>query len=90
MAEKKSTKRGRRKAKRSVNKVSAEIISDRIEEERRRLNKASAVLIGAELTAEYCPERGLVTDAISVASDLITQAVEALDAVALRRVRGAA
>src|SRR4051812_28204719 len=40
-------------------------IGEHIERQRRRLNKASAVLLGAELTAEYNPEMSIVTDAIS-------------------------
>ena len=32
-----------------------ERVAERIESERRRLNRAAAVLIGAELTAEYSP-----------------------------------
>jgi hypothetical protein len=35
------------------------------------------VLIGAELTAEYCPDMSFVTDAISVAGDLVTQVIDA-------------
>lgn len=61
-----------------------EPIEERIESERRRLNKAVAILTGAELTAEYCPDMELVTDAISVASQLVTQAIAALDVVELR------
>ena len=56
---------------------------DHIEEQRRRLNKASAVLIGAELTAEYCPEMSIVSDAISAARELVDATVAALDAINL-------
>lgn len=83
MARKKSTGRRRRPAQSKVHLP--ERISERIESERRRLNKAAAVLIGAELTAEYCPEMELVTDAIKVAGDLIAKSIEALDVVELRR-----
>lgn len=57
----------------------------KIETERRRLNKAVAVLVGAELTAEYCPERALVTDAVGVARELVETTIEALDSVKLNR-----
>jgi hypothetical protein len=83
MAASKSTRRRSRPAQSKPHLP--ERIADRIESERRRLNKAVAVLIGAELTAEYCPDLDLVTDAISVAGDLISQAVDALDRVELRR-----
>lgn len=63
----------------------SERIQDQIETERRRLNKAVAILVGAELTAEYCPESSLVTDAVGVARDLVEAVIEALDVVALRR-----
>jgi hypothetical protein len=83
MAAKKSTRRRSRPAQSSPRLP--EGIADRIESERRRLNKAIAVLIGAELSRDYYPDLELITDAISVARDLVTQAVDALDLVELRR-----
>ncbi len=60
-------------------------LQDLIEAERRRLQKASAVL----LALIYSIDRGLdierAGDAASVALDLVEQAVLALDAVALKR-----
>jgi hypothetical protein len=61
------------------------VFQDQIEAERRRLQKASAVL----LALIYSLDRGLdleqAGDAASVALDLVEQAVLALDAVALKR-----
>lgn len=85
MAKAKSTKRGRRKAKPHVKKVSAEIIRDRIEEERRRLQRARAILVAAQQSAMHGAECDYC-DIMAVATDLIDAAVEALDSVALRRV----
>jgi hypothetical protein len=82
MARKKSTRR--RRPAQSTPQLS-EHAEKRIETERRRLNKAAAVLVGAELTAECCREMELVSDAINVARDLITQSLDALDIVELRR-----
>jgi hypothetical protein len=82
MAASKSTRRPSRRA-RSKPQLPRPV-QDRIESERRRLNKAVAVLVGAELTAEYCPDMSLVTDGISVACDLVTGAIDALDRVELR------
>jgi hypothetical protein len=45
----------------------------------RRLNKVVAIFIGAELTAEYCPDRDLVNDAIGAARELIEQMIEVFD-----------
>lgn len=60
-------------------------LQDRIDAERRRLQKASAVLTALV----YSLDRGLDTeqagDAASVALDLIEQAIAALDAVELKR-----
>lgn len=84
MAASKSTRRRSRPAQSKL-LLLPERIQERIETERRRLNKAVSVLIGAELTAEYCPDLDLVTDAISVAGDLITRAIDALDRLELQR-----
>ena len=57
MAASKSTRRRSRAAQSKLQLP--ERIADRIQSERRRLNKAAAVLIGAQLTAEYCPDLDL-------------------------------
>ena len=70
----------RAKAKRSARKAA---IGERIDQQRRKLQKASAVL----LALVYAEGRGLdseqASDVASVALDLIEQAVAALDTVAL-------
>jgi hypothetical protein len=63
----------------------AEIIADRIEAERRKLQRAAAVL----LALVYSAERGLDTeqacDVASVALELVEGALNGLDYVALAR-----
>lgn len=63
--------------------LTAHVQHERIEQQRRQLNKAVAVLIGAELTAEHSPEMSLVTDAVAVARELVESAIAALDSVNL-------
>jgi hypothetical protein len=79
-----AAKSTRRKGKQDTSDPSI-VFRDRIEAERRRLQKASAVL----LAMIYSVDRGLeleqAGDAAAVALDLIEQAVLALDAVELRR-----
>lgn len=74
----------RAKAKRPA-KAAKRSIGEQIEIERRRLQKAAAVL----LALIYSLDRGLQSDqagdAASVALDLIEQAIAALDSVALTR-----
>jgi hypothetical protein len=71
----------RAKATRLVRK--AAIITERVETERRKLQRASAVL----LALVYSSERGLeieqAADVASSALELIEQAVDALDSVTL-------
>jgi hypothetical protein len=79
-----ATKSTRRKGKQDIADPSRGF-QDQIEAERRRLQKASAVL----LALIYSLDRGLdleqAGDAAGVALDLVEQAVLALDAVALKR-----
>lgn len=71
----------RAKAKRPA--VKAAIIAERVETERRKLQRASAVL----LALVYSLERGLdseqASDVASVALDLVEHALAGLDSVAL-------
>lgn len=74
----------RAKAKRAAKKgAHVQAVRDRIEAERRKLQKAAAVL----LAMIYAIDRGLeceqAGDAASVALGLVEQAVAALDSVAL-------
>lgn len=73
----------RARARRSAKKVT--VIVERVEKERRKLQRASAVL----LALVYSLERGLepeqAEDVASSALELIEQAVDALDIVTLTR-----
>jgi hypothetical protein len=62
-------------------------VEAKIEAERRRLQKASAVLTGAVLAAEEGVDAEIVADAVSVGRELVDAAVNGLDAVELRRAR---
>lgn len=56
---------------------------EKIEAERRRLQKASAILIGAALASEQGVDPEVVADAITAGRELVDQAVAALDSVVL-------
>lgn len=79
----------RASAKRGAKVAQDFVLHERIETERRKLQRASAVL----LALVYSSERGLDTeqasDVASVVLDLVEQAVAALDIVALKRPGGA-
>lgn len=60
-------------------------VEARIAAERRRLQKASAVLSGAVLAAEQGLDAQVVADAVSAARELVDAAVRALDVVELTR-----
>jgi hypothetical protein len=60
-------------------------IQDRIEAERRRLQKASAVLIALVYSSSQGLDSEQAGDVAGVALDLIEQAIVALDAVELRK-----
>ena len=81
MAVTKSTRRKR--GKDGVD--SSGVLQDRIEAERRRLQKASAVLIALVYSTSQGLDSEQAGDVAGVALDLIEQAIVALDAVELRR-----
>jgi len=60
---------------------------DRIEAERRRLQKASAVLIAPVYSTSQGLDSEQAGDVAGVALDLVEQAILALDAVELRKAR---
>ena len=74
----------RRKAKQDTSDPSS-VFRDQIEAERRRLQKASAVLLALIYSLDCGLDTDQAGDAASVALDLVEQAVLALDAVTLRR-----
>jgi hypothetical protein len=63
------------------------VIQDRIEAERRRLQKASAVLIALVYSLTQALDSEQAGDVAGVALDLVEQAILALDAVELRKGR---
>lgn len=73
----------RAKAKRPA--VKAASIGERIEAERRKLQRAAAVLLALVCSAEVGLETEQACDVASVALDLAEQALAALDSVALAR-----
>ena len=62
-------------------------LQDRIEAERRRLQKASAVLVALVYSSSQGLDSEQAGDVAGVALDLIEQAIVALDAVELRKAR---
>jgi hypothetical protein len=60
---------------------------DRIEAERRRLQKASAVLVSLVYSLTQALDSEQAGDFAGVALDLVEQAILALDAVELRKAR---
>ena len=62
-------------------------LQDRIEAERRRLQKASAVLIALVYSLTQALDSEQAGDVAGVALDLVEQAILALDAVELRKAR---
>ena len=65
----------------------SDVLQDRIEAERRRLQKASAVLIALVYSSSQGLDSEQAGDVAGVALDLIEQAILALDAVELRKAR---
>jgi hypothetical protein len=63
------------------------VLQDRIEAERRRLQKASAVLIALVYSLSQGLDSEQAGDVAGVALDLVEQAILALDAVELRKAR---
>ena len=83
MAATKSTRR--RRAKDGVDPSG--VLQDRIEAERRRLQKASAVLIALVYSSSQGLDSEQAGDVAGVPLDLVEQAILALDAVELRKAR---
>jgi hypothetical protein len=79
-----ATKSSRRKRGKDGSKPSV-VFQDRIEAERRRLQKASAVLIALVYSLSQGLDSEQAGDVAGVAFDLVEQAVAALDAVQLAR-----
>jgi hypothetical protein len=79
-----ATKSSRRKRGKDGSNPSV-VFQDRIEAERRRLQKASAVLVALVYSLSQALDSEQAGDVASVALDLIEQAVAALDAVQLAR-----
>lgn len=73
----------RRKAKRTAKVALAPVLSERIEAERRKLQRASAVLLALVYSSDHGLESEQAADVVSVALDLVEQAVDALDVVTL-------
>lgn len=73
----------RPKAKRPARKAAT--IAERVERERRKLQRASAVLLALVYSLERGLESEQAEDVASSALTLIEEAVEALDRVALAR-----
>jgi hypothetical protein len=71
----------RAKAKRPA--VKAAVITERVETERRKLQRASAVLLALVYSSERGLESEQAADVVSVALDLVEQAIDALDSVTL-------
>jgi hypothetical protein len=80
------TKSTRRKRGKDGANPSVEF-QDRIEAERRRLQKASAVLIALVYSLSQGLESEQAGDVAGVALDLVEQAILALDVVELRKAR---
>jgi hypothetical protein len=59
------------------------IIVERVETERRKLQRASAVLLALVYSSDRGLESEQAADVVSVALDLVEQAVDALDVVTL-------
>jgi hypothetical protein len=81
-----ATKHTRRKRGKDGLEPSGEL-QDRIEAERRRLQKASAVLIALVYSLTQVLDSEQAGDVAGVALDLVEHAILALDAVELRKAR---
>lgn len=81
-----ATKSSRRKRGKDGSKPSVGF-RDRIEAERRRLQKDSAVLIALVYSLTQALDSEQAGDVAGVALDLVEQAILALDAVGLRKAR---
>ena len=75
----------RAKAKRAANAAQADQLHERIEAERRKLQRAAAVLTALVYSSDSGLEAEQAADIASVAFDLIQGALDGLDIVALER-----
>jgi hypothetical protein len=73
----------RRKTKRARKVAPGSVLHGRIEAERRKLQRAAAVLVSLVYASDGGLESEQAGDAASVALDLVEQAVNALDIVKL-------
>lgn len=78
-----AAKSTRREHKQDASNWSGEV-HDRIEAERRKLQRAGAVLLALVYSLDHGLDTEQAGDVVSVALDLIEQAVVALDVVALK------
>lgn len=78
----------RAKAKPAAGVAQADQLHVRIEAERRKLQRASAVLLALVYSSDQGLETEQASDIASVALDLVEQALAALDSVALKRPGG--
>jgi hypothetical protein len=79
----------RTKARRAAKAVQADQLSERIETERRKLQRAAAVLLALVYSSDHGLETEHASDVASVALDLVEAALAGLDIVALKRPGGA-
>lgn len=79
----------RAKAKRPAKVAQSDQLHDRIEAERRKLQRAAAVLLALVYSSDSGLETEQAADVASVALDLVEAALAGLDVVALKRQGGA-
>lgn len=79
----------RAKAKRAANAAQSDQLHERIEAERRKLQRAAAVLLALVYSSDSGLETEQAADVASVALDLVEAALAGLDIVALARPGGA-
>lgn len=73
----------RAKAKRAAKVAQAFLLRERVEAERRKLQRASAVLLALVYSLDLGLDTEQASDVVSTALDLVEQAVAALDIVTL-------
>lgn len=77
------------KAKRAAKAAQVDQLSERIEQERRKLQRAAAVLTALVYSSDSGLETEQASDIASVALELVEAALAGLDIVALKRPGGA-
>lgn len=75
----------RARAKRAARVAQADQLRERIESERRKLQRASAVLLALVYSSDNGLETEQASDVASVALDFVEAALAGLDIVALKR-----